>query len=116
MKTTVQPTPNNTERVRMMSESASMAVQNWLESINAPKDVIDLNVMARLLLIYATDLSYGAALTPRMNRALRGYMKLAGKHLHVVGSNYHNDKTPNDMPGTLPRYTLQAIDPDTVSA
>lgn len=145
MKTKVQPTPINTEQpaiehenldkdyywncynvcklgqempvqlVQIMADSATQAFDNWLRSINPPEEVLELYHNAQMLSIYEGQLSAGGSLSPRMGADLLDTIVSAGKSMRAVGATFCPEIIPNDLPGTLPRYTLQAIDPEKFS-
>lgn len=95
------------EIVQIMADSAASAVHDWLKSIHAPHEVIDLYGEAEMLSRYDQQLSAGIALSAGDGAELLSVMVSAGKNMRAVGAKFCDCGTPKALPGTLPEYTLQ---------
>jgi len=104
------------EIVQIMADSAVGALHDWLREIDAPQEVRDLYGESEMLIMYDQQLAAGISLSPQDGAELLSTIVSAGKNLRAVGAQFCSCGTPLTLPGTLPRYTLQAIDPDTVIA
>lgn len=104
------------EIVQIMADSASQALTDWLREIDAPTEVRGLYNNVLMLTIYDRQIAAGIALSPLAGADLLDIMVSAGKNMRAVGAQFCPCGTPKALPGTLPRYKLQAIDLDTVIA
>ena len=124
MKTKEQSTPNNTEQiinigqqinrhlVSELAENADQAVLDWLRSINAPEAVCELYSCVTMLLMIEQQLIDEKELSASDGTNVLEAIISASNALEAVGGRIGNF----NLPGTLPRYALQVVDPDTVSA
>lgn len=122
MKTTVQPTPVHTEQiinrgqqinrhlVSELAENSDQAMLDWLRSINAPEQVCDLYNCVSMLLMTEQQLLDGKELSASDGANALEAIITASNALEAVGGRIGNFK----LEGTLPRYTLQAVDPEKV--
>ena len=94
------------EIVQIMAQSANGAVHDWLKSINAPKEVLELYDDAEMLTMYDQQLADGKALSPIDGANLLDLMVSAGKNMRAVGAQFCPCGTPKALPGTLPKFQL----------
>ena len=103
-----------TELVQIMTDSAFKAFSDWLRSINPPEAVIELFDNFVMLSNYNERLEAGLPLTSFEGANLLDTIVEVGKNMRAVGADYYPDVRPNAVPGTLPKYILQAVETEAI--
>ena len=95
-----------------LAENATQAMFDWLRSINAPDEVMDLYNTATMLLPIEQQLFDGKELSALDGVNALDHLVIGCNALEVVGGRIGNF----NLPGTLPKFTLQVVETEAIPA